>query len=44
MLSMKSSASGLRDRFLRLMILMVLRALGNSTGKALSEVSRPGSV
>ena len=43
MLSMKSSASGLSNRFLRLIIRIVLRAPGNSTGKALSEGSLNGS-
>jgi hypothetical protein len=35
---MKSSASGLSDQFLRLMILNVLRAPGNSTGKTLTTL------
>ena len=43
MSSMKSSASGLSKRFLRLIILIVLRAPGNSTGKALTEGSLPAN-
>ena len=43
-LSMKSSASGLSDRFLRATILTVLRAPGNSTGKTLSVGSMPGNL